>query len=225
MPKIPTYERRGQLPVSYQQGLDSRERAAFTLGSQGTAETGKDIREAASIAYKWNEQQKKEKASLDMALVSSEMGERFSMDFENLTNQEERNIGKYRNKDLTQRYDASPSEGQLLVDLTRDAVDNLIHHKDYAKIAEGNKYFAAEFEKFSLRFREVALSKAIQQQSQFHIQAVELGIQDGLEKAATHVSNSPAQLDGTMMMWRTVLGDMSADKIPESMKGLSLIHI
>lgn len=226
MPKIPTYERRGQLPVSYQSGLDSRERAAFTLGSQGTAETGKDIREAASIAYKWNEQQKKEKASLDMALVSSEMGERFSIDFENITNQEERNIGKYRNKDLTQRYDGTGvQEGQLLVDLTREAVDKLINSKDYATIAEGNKYFAAEFEKFSLRFREVAMSKAIQQQSQFHIQAVELGIQDGLEKAATHVSNSPTQLDGTMMMWRTVLGDMAADKIPESMKGLAAIGV
>jgi hypothetical protein len=225
MPKIPTYERRGQLPVSYQQGLDSRERAAFTLGSQGTAETGKDIREAASIAYKWNEQQKKEKASLDMALVSSEMGERFSMDFENLTNQEERDVGKYRNKDLTQRYDGSPSEGRLLVDLTRDAVDKLINSKDYATIAEGNKYFAAEFEKFSLRFREVAMSKAIQQQSQFHIQAVEVGIQDGLEKAAAHVSNSPTQLDGTMMMWRTVLGDMPQDKIPESMKGLTAVGV
>jgi len=81
MPKIPTYERRGQLPVSYQQGLDSRERAAFTLGSQGTAETGKDIREAAGIGYKWYDQQQKEKAAIDIAVVTSDMGERFSQIF------------------------------------------------------------------------------------------------------------------------------------------------
>ncbi len=221
MPKIPTYERRGQLPVSYQQGLDSRERAAFTLGSQGTAETGKDIREAASIAYKWYDQQQKEKASLDMAIATSDLGERFTKDFEQLTLEEERNVSTYKNRSLVAKDDANPD----LVSRTSTLVEKMLNSEDYLSLGDKNKYFRTEYEKFRNRFREAAMAKAIDQQSRFHVQAVEVGLQEGLEKAATFVSNNPTQLDGTMMMWRTILGDMPADKVPESMKGLTTLGV
>lgn len=219
MPKIPTYERRGQLPVTYQAGLDSRERAAFTLGSQGTAETGKDIREAASIGYKWHEQQKKENASLDMAIASSDIGELFGKQFEQLTLEEERNLDRYRNKSLVEK----DNRDEDLVTRTSSMVEKLLNGEQYLQMGDKNKYFANEYLKFQVRFREVAMAKAIEQQSKFHVQAVEIGMQDGLEKAATFVSNNPSQLDGTLMMWRTVLGDMDKDKIPDSMKGLTTI--
>jgi len=219
MPKIPTYERRGQLPVTYQAGLDSRERAAFTLGSQGIAETGKDIREAAGIAYKWHDQQQREKASLDMAIATSDVGGLFAKQFEQLTMEEERNLKNYRNRSLVEKDGAGPD----LVAKTGVMVDKLLNSEDYLTLGDKNKYFANEFLKFQSRFREAAMARAIDQQSRFHVQAVEVGMQDGLEKAATFVSNNPTQLDGTMMVWRTILGDMDGDKIPDSMKGLTTI--
>ena len=222
MPKIPTYERRGQLPVSYQQGLDSRERAAFTLGSQGTAETGKDIREAAGIAYKWHDQQQKEKASLDMVLATTDIGEKFARDFEALTLSEERNLGNYKNRSLTEKADATNQTADLVTQ-TGAMVEKLLNSNDYYSLGDKNKYFRNEYEKFAMRFRESAMARAIDQQSKFHVQAVEVGIQEGLEKSAVHVSNNPTQLDGTMMMWRTVLGDMDPSKVPDSMKGLTTI--
>jgi hypothetical protein len=217
MPKIPTYERRGNLPVSYQGGLDSREREAFTVGSAGMAQTGKDIREAAQIGYKWYDQQQKEKASLDMAYASTDLGEKFSKAFEQLSLAEERDIAKYQKADLT-----DPSLDGL-VNKTTQVVDKLMADEAYLQLADKNKYFRAEFEKFGLRFREAATAKAVDAQSKFHVQAVEVGIQDGLEKAAVHVSNDPTQLDGTMMVWRTVLGDMDDKNIPDSMKGLTAV--
>lgn len=216
MPKIPTYERRGNLPVSYQGGLDSREREAFTVGSAGMAQTGKDIREAATIGYKWYDQQQKEKASLDMAYASTDLGEKFSKNFEALSLAEERDVAKYQKADLTKDIDG-------LVNKTQALVNKLIDDEAYLKLSDNNKYFRAEFEKFGLRFREAAMAKAVDAQSKFHVQAVEVGIQDGLEKAAVHVSNDPTQLDGTMMVWRTVLGDMDEKNIPDSMKGLTAV--
>jgi hypothetical protein len=217
MPKIPTYERRGTLPVSYQGGLDSREREAFTVGSAGMAQTGKDIREAAQIGYKWYDQQQKEKASLDMAYASTDLGEKFSKAFEQLSLEEERNVAKYQKADLT-----DPNLDGL-VNKTSATVNKLFEDEAYLQLADKNKYFRAEFEKFGLRFREAAMAKAVDAQSRYHVQAVEVGIQDGLEKAAVHVSNDPTQLDGTMMVWRTVLGDMDQKNIPDSMKGLTAV--
>jgi hypothetical protein len=223
MPKIPTYERRGQLPVSYQQGLDSRERAAFTLGSQGTAETGKDIREAAGIGYKWYDQQQKEKAAIDIAVVTSDMGEKFSQMFEDLTREEERDLIKYKDMKLGGQPGSVPKG--TLVHRVKVGLEKLEIDQAYLDLADQNKYFKNEFTKFTARFKEAAVARAIQQESQFHIQAVELGMQNGMEKAATFVSNDPTQLDGTMMLWRSILGDMDKDKIPDSMKGLTAVGV
>lgn len=132
--------------------------------------------------------------------------------------EEERYVAKYQGAYLTQNIKG-------LVNRTSDLVAKLINDEAYLVLGDKNKYFRAEFEKFSLRFKDAAMAKAVYAQSRLHVQAVEVGIQEGLEKAAVHASNNPTQLDGTMMVWRTVLGDMDEKNIPDSMKGLAAVGI
>ena len=218
MPRIPTYEKRGTLPTAYQQGLDARDRDAFTLGARGTIQAGKDVQEAAGTAFKWWDQNQRENATLDMAVATSSVKEQFIQQFEDLSRKEEQNTAYYKNLGLNE------SDGKSLVNQTREIVNQIIAKNNTSKPGT-NKYFDNEYEKFTAEFQTFALGRAIEQESRFRVQASELALSDGLEKSATLVSRDPLQLDSTMMMWRVALGDMPADKVPEGLKGLAALGV
>jgi hypothetical protein len=207
MPRIPTYEKRGTLPTSYQQGLDARDRDAFTLGARGTIQAGKDVQEAAGTAFKWWDQNQRETATLDMAVASAGAKQQFLEQFEQLSNQEEQNVDFYKGLSLNE------ADGKTLVNQTRAMVARILSKNDTSKPGS-NKYFDNEYEKFSADFTTFALGRAIETESRFRVQAAESALSNGLEKSAVSVSVDPSLLDSTMTMWRMALGDLPPDKIP-----------
>lgn len=207
MPRIPTYERRGTLPTAYQQGLDARDRDAFTLSARGTIQAGKDVAEAAGTAFKWWDQNQRETATLDMAVASAGAKQQFLEQFEQLSNQEEQNVDFYKGLKLNE------ADGNTLVNKTRAMVARILSKNDTSKPGS-NKYFDNEYEKFSADFTTFALGRAIETESRFRVQAAESALSNGLEKSAVSVSVDPSLLDSTMTMWRMALGDLPKDKLP-----------
>lgn len=206
MPRIPTYEKRGALPAAFAPGLDARERDAFTLGSRGMAQAGKDVQEAAGTALKWWDQNQREEATLNMASMSADVKQRFLEGFEKLSNEEEQNTELYKGLKLNEQSAAT------LVNRTSAMVDGLLYGKQVPK--PGNKYFDNAYEQFAAEFKTFAMGRAIEQESKFRVAASELALSNALEKSAVTVSTDPIQLDAVMGMWRRALGDLPENQIP-----------
>jgi len=199
MPRIPQYEQQGSLPNVPM----AANRSMASPGSQALIQAGQTLMAVADKAVDWADQQAREKGSLEFATKKAKLDISYTQAFDQLAQEDERDLKKYQKMDLTKQNDDS------LVSKTNKLVDDLLKNEEYKS---ENRYTASAWAKYTQEFKASALAVAVREQGKFQVQAVELGLSDGIQDSARAVAMNPTLLDNTMLMWRQLLSGDKLDK-------------